>query len=459
MKPILRFKTISGERFFRWLIPGQFGIAFIITVVVMTAAMCKNGLNVSGFFSTLDQWQRGFWDASLMVFTMQMLLILVFGYSIAISPKMYRILKAIAELPQSGGQAVVIATVISMVASWLNWGLGLVAGAIFVRLAGHSLQSRKNPFNYPLLGASGYSGMMIWHGGLSGSAPLKAAEPGHLKSMVPSDIPVPDTIEITSTLLSGSTLLITLFTCLAVVATSIFLYRLGYVNNHNSEIPPLIAESAPNADSVTGAERLEFNKWPAYLISLLIFGFLIHKGIHEKSLGFFTPNVVISILLGTGLWLHGSLRAYMLSIDRAMTSAAGVVLLFPFYFGIIGLLRYSGLTTEITGWFVAHAGVGTFPLLVFVSSALLNLLIPSGGGQWAVQGPIILESGLRLGIPLENVIMSFVYGDQLTNMLQPFWAIPLLYITRIKASELLGYTFFIFLAGLLIFSLGILLLF
>ncbi|MFN3951706.1 MAG: TIGR00366 family protein [Thermaurantimonas sp.] len=452
-----KLRIISAEHLFRNLIPGQFGIAFVITMVVMVAALWRNGLDGHGFFLTLDQWQKGFWDGSLMIFTLQMLLILVFGYSIAISPKVHSVLKSMAELPRSGSQAVVFATLISSMAAWLNWGLGLVAGAIYVRLTGYSLQRRKIPFDYPLLGASGYTGMMIWHGGLSGSAPLKAAESGHLRSMVSSDIEVSDSIAITSTLLSTSTLIITLVACLSVVVTLLLLSSRRKAGTYVPEIPPLEPEATPNALTATGAETLEFKKWPARLVSLLIFGFLVHTAIQDRSLGFFSPNVVISILLASGLWLHASLRAYMLSIDRAITSASGVVLLFPFYFGIIGLLRYSGIITDITGWFVSHAGAASFLQLVFVSSSLLNILIPSGGGQWAIQGPVILEAGAQLGIPLENVIMCFAFGDQLTNMLQPFWAIPLLYITRIRASELLGYTFFIFLTGLLVFGLGILL--
>lgn len=459
MKPLKRSKILLVEHFLHRLIPGQFGIAFIITVGAMTAAFFKNGPNLNGLFATLEQWQRGFWDGPLMIFTLQMLLILVFGYSIAISPKVCVFLKVMAEWPASGRTAALLASAISILTSWLNWGLGLVAGAVYVRLLGHSLQRRKIPFNYPLLGAAGYSGMMIWHGGLSGSAPLKAAESGHLRTLVSSELQIPDAIDVGATLFSGVNIFIT-FTCaVAVIATVFLIHSRSSTFSYPDEIPAITPEAGPRADLASGAEILEFKRWPAYLISILIFGFLINKVLQEKNLGFFTPNIVISILLAAGLWLHGSLRAYMLSIDRAIQSASGVVLLFPFYFGIIGLLRYSGVSSDITGWFVTMADQSSFPIVVFISSAVLNLLIPSGGGQWAVQGPIILESGIRLGIPLENVLLSFAYGDQLTNMLQPFWAIPLLYITRIRASELIGYTFFIFLTGFLIFGLGIFLFF
>ncbi|GCD77195.1 short-chain fatty acids transporter [Thermaurantimonas aggregans] len=451
--------NVLAERLFHKIIPGQFGLAFVITAVAFIADLSKNGLSITGFITTLEHWQRGFWDGNLMIFTLQMILILVFGYSIAISPIVYKYLKKMAEIPSSGLQAALLAGTVSMAASWLNWGLGLVAGAIFVRLLGHSLQRRQITFNYPLLGAAGYSGMMIWHGGLSGSATLKAAESGHLKSLVSTNLSLPDAVAVSDTIFSLSNSLITLLACISVLAL-VALLALRFPKDSTSfDIPPLHPDIDLRAERASGAEVLEFKRWPAHTVAVLLIFYLASRIVTEASLNFFNPNVVITFLLAFGLLLHGSLRAYMLSIDRAIQSASGVLLLFPFYFGIIGLLRYSGLTHDITQWFVSLADQRLFPIFVFLSSSIVNLLIPSGGGQWAVQGPIILEAGSLLGISPEQTILSFAYGDQLTNMLQPFWAIPLLYITRIKASDLIGYTFFIMLIGLVVFFLGILLLF
>ncbi|MFN4300181.1 MAG: TIGR00366 family protein [Thermaurantimonas sp.] len=451
--------NVLAERLFHKIIPGQFGLAFVITAVAFIAALSNNGLNIGGFITTLEHWQKGFWDGNLMIFTLQMILILVFGYSIAISPRVYQYLKKIAEVPSSGLQATILAGTVSMAASWLNWGLGLVAGAIYVRLLGHSLQRRQIVFNYPLLGAAGYSGMMIWHGGLSGSAPLKAAESGHLKSLVSANVSLPDAVAVTDTIFSLHNSLITLLASISILALIALLALRFPTNSTPFNIPPLQPDIELDGEKASGAEVLEFQRWPAITTAALLIFYLFSRVAIETSLNFFTPNVVITLLLALGLLLHGSLRAYMLSIDRAVQSASGVLLLFPFYFGIIGLLRYSGLTHDLTQWFVSLADQNLFPLTVFISSSLVNLLIPSGGGQWAVQGPIILEAGSLLGIAPEKTILSFAYGDQLTNMLQPFWAIPLLYITRIKASDLIGYSFFIMLTGLFVFSLGILLLF
>lgn len=451
--------NVLAERLFHKVIPGQFGLAFVITVVAFVAAWIKNGCNTGSIIITLDHWQKGFWDGNLMIFTLQMALILVFGYSIAISPRVYRYLKSMAEIPASGLHAALLAGIVSMTASWLNWGLGLVAGAIYVRLLGHSLQRRNIAFNYPLLGAAGYSGMMIWHGGLSGSAPLKAAESGHLKSLVAANVAMPEAVAVSSTIFSFQNTLITLLVGLSVLILIALLARRFPTDTSRIKIPAIDPYTDLSSQAVSGAEVLEYKRWPALTLASLLLLYILSRITTEVSLSFFTPNVVITLLLAVGLVLHGSLRAYMLSIDRAIQSASGVLLLFPFYFGIIGLLRYSGLTYDLTRWFVSLADQKLFPFMVFFSSSFVNLLIPSGGGQWAVQGPIILEAGSMLHIPPEKTILSFAYGDQLTNMLQPFWAIPLLCITRIKASDLIGYTFFIMLTGLFVFSLGIFLLF
>lgn len=422
----------------------------------MVLAWVKNGGNAEAFAVTLEQWQRGFWDGHLMIFTLQMAMILIFGYAIAISPGVYDLLDRLAGWPANGIQGVVITGMISMILAWLNWGLGLVAGAIFARMVACALKRSGKSFNYPLIGAAGYSGMMIWHSGLSGSATLKVAEQGHLKSLAGELVQVPDALPVSVTIFNLSNLLLSLIVFLTVLVLLGILAKKNFSGAAIGEVASMEKMNMPDRSMAVGAEILEFRRWPALVtgVLLLVYLMLQFKGF---SLDFFTPNVVITILLAIGLLIYGSLRSYMLAIDRSVQSASGVLLLFPFYFGIIGMLRYSGLTSDITQWVVSQADQTTFPLMVFLSSSVVNLLIPSGGGQWAVQGPILVEASLRLGVPLERAVLAFAYGDQLTNMLQPFWAIPLLYITRLRAAQLIGYTTILMIGGLVIYSLGILL--
>ena len=139
------------------------------------------------------------------------------------------------------------------------------------------------------------------------------------------------------------------------------------------------------------------------------------------------------------------------AVDQAISGASGILIQFPLYFGIIGVMQNSGLVLEIANYFVALSTAETLPILTFFSAAIVNVFIPSGGGQWAIQGPVILEAAISLEVPVQKVIMALAYGDQLTNMLQPFWALPLLGITKLKASELLPYTLWIMLLGAVVF--------
>ena len=139
------------------------------------------------------------------------------------------------------------------------------------------------------------------------------------------------------------------------------------------------------------------------------------------------------------------------AVDDAIGGAAGILIQFPLYFGIMGVMKDSGLINMMAEFLASNSTATSFPIITFFSAGLINIFIPSGGGQWAVQGPIIIQTATELNIPLGKAILSMAYGDQLTNMLQPFWALPLLGITGLKAKEILPYTLFIMLVGMVIF--------
>ena len=155
-------------------------------------------------------------------------------------------------------------------------------------------------------------------------------------------------------------------------------------------------------------------------------------------------------MLGLAILLHGNIRSFLQATQEAIGDTAGILIQFPLYFGIMGIMTESGLIHRISDFFVAVSTERTFPVFTFFSAGLVNIFVPSGGGQWAVQGPIILEAAQRLGVSLPKAVLALSYGDQLTNMLQPFWALPLLGITRLKAREILPYTLlFMFVGGVI----------
>jgi len=169
------------------------------------------------------------------------------------------------------------------------------------------------------------------------------------------------------------------------------------------------------------------------------------------SSGIVTPNMLNFLMLGLIFIAHGRISSILKAVDQAISGASGILIQFPLYFGIMGVMQNSGLVVEIANYFVALSTAETLPILTFFSAAIVNVFIPSGGGQWAIQGPVILEAAISLEVPVQKVIMALAYGDQLTNMLQPFWALPLLGITKLKASELLPYTLWIMLLGAVVF--------
>ena len=173
------------------------------------------------------------------------------------------------------------------------------------------------------------------------------------------------------------------------------------------------------------------------------------------SLKIITPNFINLCLFALGLLLHRNLYNYIKSIDNAIRGASGILIQFPLYFGIMGVMTHSGLIQIMSDFFVSISNENTFPLFTFLSAGIVNIFVPSGGGQWAVQGPIIVEAANQLDVSIPKSIMALAYGDQLTNMLQPFWALPLLGITGLKAKEILPYTLILLLVGTCIFITGL----
>ena len=174
------------------------------------------------------------------------------------------------------------------------------------------------------------------------------------------------------------------------------------------------------------------------------------------NLNFISPNFINFSLLGLGILFHGNFYRFLKAIDQAISGASGILIQFPLYFGIMGIMKHSGMINYLSDFFVSISTETTFPIFTFISAGIVNVFVPSGGGQWAIQGPIIIEASQQLGLNISKNIMALAYGDQLTNMLQPFWALPLLGITGLKAKEILPYTLIIMLAGGIIFVSGLL---
>ena len=339
-----------------------------------------------------------------------------------------------------------------MLVSFFNWGLGLIFGAIMARKVGEAAQNRGFKINYPLVGASGYIGFMVWHAGISGSAPLKVAESGHLASLMQgiSTVNVPDLIPTSATIFSWWNLV--LFAVILVVVP----ITLKYIAKRSkpTKIPEFNLIRNEDSDEEASG-KLDTSRVLTLLFGVLLLTTFFVQYFEQIQQFMLTPNMLNFFMFGFGILLHGTFKNYLNALKEAIGGASGILIQFPLYFGIMGVMKDTGMVTMISNAFVSISNETTLPIFSFISAGLVNIFVPSGGGQWAVQGPIVVESALQLGVPLNKMIMALAYGDQITNMLQPFWALPLLAITKLKAREILPYTVIIMLVGSVVYLLGL----
>lgn len=384
-----------------------------------------------------------------------MMLILVLGHALALAPPIDRLMNLLLAKANTASKATFIVALSTMLVAYFNWGLGLIFGAIIARKTAEKFSHEGKPINYPLLGAAGYVGLMVWHGGISGSAPLKVVEEGHLSSLM-SGISSPELLARLPQVLPFET---TVFSAMNMVCAALLLLCVPFIlskiaskTSRKASIPLMETIDTNQEAEISGAEKLDHSQWLAFLTGAIIIGFSFYMALTSSSgWSFLTPNYLNFLMLGLGITLHGNFAQYLNAIDRAIGGSSGILIQFPLYFGIMGLMKSTGLIEQISDFFISISNETTFPLFTFFSAGLVNIFVPSGGGQWAIQGPIIIEAANHLNIPLGKSVMALAYGDQVTNMLQPFWALPLLGITGLKAREILPYTLLLLGVGTLIF--------
>ncbi len=414
-------------------------------------------------FDMMSFWEQGMWNNALLVFAFQMMLMLVLGHVLAISTPVNKLIQFFVKYCTDTARAALLVSLFTILVGFVNWGLGLIFGAIFARKVGeHALHSKKD-LNYALIGAAGYAALVVWHGGLSGSSLTKVAEPGHLQTMMSGMLNnthmemLPDQLTFTSTVFSNMNLFTSFF---LVIMIPLVLYLVGKKDT-GSQVQLNTIKSEPESESkqLEGAERLDYSFWLSKLVGtgILIYAVLkVTESNNASSLGFITPNYINLVLFGLGLLLHRHVKSFVAAVESAIGGAAGILIQFPLYFGIMGMMKEAGLIDMLSNYFISISTDRSFPIFTLISAGLVNIFVPSGGGQWAVQGPIIVKAALSMDIPLSKSILALAYGDQLTNMLQPFWALPLLGITGLKAKQILPYTLVIFAVAAVIFTIALL---
>ena len=425
------------------VLPSPFSIAILLTIFTLFLALVfttNSTPETSYSIKLLGYWQNGLWD--LLKFGMQMVLMLLLGHVLALSKPTQRIISFFTQFVKNTSTAAIITAFLTLVMSFFNWGLGLIFGAIFARKVADYCMDKNIKINYPLVGAAGYSGLMVWHGGISGSAPLLVADKGHF---LESKIGI---IGLEKTVLSPMNITASI---LIIIGVCSLVYLIGRKASY-TEIEVSSKNEFTQQHQPKGAEKLDYSNLSGITAGSIILILALKTAITSNiGLKFINPNYINFLLFGICLIAHQNFNSFLNATEEAVGGSTGIIVQFPLYAGIMGIMKSSGLVDVFSDIFVQVSSSSTFPIFTFFSAGLVNIFVPSGGGQWAVQGPIIAEACSKLNVPIEKGVMALAYGDQLTNMLQPFWALPLLGITKLKAHQILPYSFLIMLVGIAVF--------
>ena len=437
----------------RWL-PGPLILAIILTIIAAIAALTMTDTTPG---ELVMGWGEGL--TGLLAFMTQVCLVLLLGYTLANTKAVHRLLTGIASVPRTPVAAYGFVTVIAGLASLISFGLGLVVGGVMAIEVARAAKERGVKLHYPLLVASGYSGFVIWHMGYSGSGPLNAATEGGAYADLPGGL-----VDITRTTFSWWNITAAIVT-LAVVTIAMMLlapkkddeivtashkvfdrpgedddgaragaHSLGGGDGAEGDAPAAVTSRTKR----TPAEWMEGFRGLTTILGVFLGIYLVmHFGTNGFNL---TLDIVNWTLLCLVLLLVGNARELAKLVAEGGHTVSEVLLQYPLYAGLIGMMGASGLTVIISEFFIDISTPTTLGFFAFLAAALLNVFIPSGGGQFEVMAPLFAVPADALGVQQEVVIMAIAYGDQWTNMIQPFWAIPLLAVAGIKVREILGYT-------------------
>lgn len=448
----------------RWL-PEPFIFAIILTLIAGILAMpiCRQTP-----IEVIENWGGGVWN--LLAFAMQMALVLVSGSALASARIVKRGISALASLPKKPAGAIALVTGVSAMACWLNWGFGLIVGVIFAK----EIALKMRGVDYRLLIASAYSGFVVWHAGLSGSIPLTMATPGEsltkaTNGVLTAPVPIGDTI------LALPNLIMVVVVIIAIVVVNSLMHPKNAMQVVSVD-PSLLLEENPEAEALkesvenemkgfekgsapmkrkpTPAERLENSSVLSWIVALMMAGYLVIRLVFRG--GTFDLGTIILLFLALGILLHGTPLNYVHAFAKAVSGAAGIILQFPFYAGIMGIITGVGASGICFGTVISDACISisnaqTYPLLTFLCAAVLNMFVPSGGGHWAIQAPIMFSAGANLGVDPGLTGIAIAWGDAWTNLIQPFWALPALAIAKLNAKDIMGFCLIdLFVTGVII---------
>ncbi|MFH1123679.1 MAG: TIGR00366 family protein [Pseudomonadota bacterium] len=433
-------------------IPDALVIVWILTVITFIMALIWGDV---GLGDAVKAWGQGFW--ALLTFGMQMCLIMMTGYILACSPPVRWLLNGISGWANKDKpwQAIVIMALFSMISAWFQWGISLIGSAMLALYI-----VRRNPkVDYRLLVAAAYLGLgCSWHAGLSASAPLLVNTPDNF--LIKGGY-LTETISTNQTIFSGFNIILLIIIIVVVTLLMAFMHP---TEEKTFKVKPELMEklklyeAPPRPAEIKGFSGWA-NWWWGWNLLIAIGGFW-WLGAEMNKVGFskaINLNNINLFFLMLGILFHWRPWSFLKATEDAGKAIWGIVIQFPFYAGIFGLFKFTALATVFTNAFVAVCSGGTFLLVTFWYAGLLNYLIPSGGSEWAVTAPYLLPAAKELGVAAHKTVVAYAWGDMMTDMIQPFWAIAMLAVAKLEFREIMGWLLLVFFVYFIITSVAFIL--
>lgn len=430
----------------RWFPDAYVFAAIAVAVTCLAALLLGRTPNQIAF-----DFGKSFW--ALIPFTMQMAFIVIGGYIVAVSAPVKRLIVALASFPKTPKAAVAYTGFISIVASLISWGFGLIFAGSLMR----EISKRIPGVDYRAIGAAAYLGLgSVWALGFSSSAALLMAT----KSSIPPTLyKISGIIPLSLTLFTWQNL------CMIIVVSIVAIW-ICYVSTPTADKAKtaemagiqLLDQKEDLGKAQVPGEYLEYSPILTIIIVLLGLGYLVNIFATRGGLAALDLNVYNFIFLIAGMLLHWTPKAFLKAAGKSVPMTGGVLLQFPLYAGIFGVLMGSGLNEVLAKFFVSISTQGTMPVIVGIYSAVMGLFLPSGGGKWIVEAPYILQAANELHVNLAWVVQVYNAAEALPNFINPFWMLPLLGLTGFKARDLAGYSILqlIFLTPVVLFMLWLL---
>ena len=412
----------------RWF-PDAFVFALLALVIIFVGGIFAG----SRFLDLVDYFGQGFW--SLIPFTMQMAMIIIGGYVVAVSPPVSRIIRRLSRIPRTPRGAIAFVALFSMLTSLISWGLGLIFAALLAREVVKNIHG----IDYRSMGAAAYLGQgTVWALGFSSSAALLMATPAAIPAglfKISGVIPLGQTLYLAQSMITAGILI-----CSGVLIA--YLSAPAYSTKTAEWFGVSEADETPVEKSgpATKGEWLEYFPLLSLLIGAIGFIYLARLLAARGPLAALDLNSYNFLFLMAGLLLHGRPRSFTRAVNSAVPATSGVLIQFPFYGGIFGIVTMSPIAADMAHFFVRISSHGTFPLLVSIYSAVLGLFVPSGGSKWVIEAPYVLQAAKDLQVHLGWVVQIYNASEALPNLINPFWMLPILGILKVRARDLVGFT-------------------